>query len=95
VIATYGVSDVEYAMREKEFIYSLNRLNVSITRARAKTIVLLPRPLIEPPTSRSKTTGSQKGSPSCRDLFSTPRGTVSRRPTTSVTARPLTLREYR
>ena len=49
VIATYGVSDVEYAMREKEFIYSLNRLNVSITRARAKTIVLLPRPLIEPP----------------------------------------------
>jgi len=49
VIATYGVSDVEYAMGEKEFIYSLNRLNVSITRARAKTIVLLPRPLIEPP----------------------------------------------
>ena len=36
-------------MREKEFIYSLNRLNVSITRARAKTIVFLPRPLIEPP----------------------------------------------
>jgi DNA replication ATP-dependent helicase Dna2 len=49
VIATYGVSDVEYAMNEKEFIYSLNRLNVSITRARAKTIVLLPRPLIQPP----------------------------------------------
>jgi hypothetical protein len=49
VIATYGVSDVEYAMGEKEFIYSLNRLNVSITRARAKTIVFLPRPLIEPP----------------------------------------------
>jgi hypothetical protein len=49
VIATYGVSDVEYAMNEKEFIYSLNRLNVAITRARAKTIVFLPRPLIEPP----------------------------------------------
>jgi DNA replication ATP-dependent helicase Dna2 len=49
VIATYGVSDVEYAMREKEFIYSLNRLNVAITRARAKTVLLLPRPLIEPP----------------------------------------------
>jgi DNA replication ATP-dependent helicase Dna2 len=49
VIATYGVSDVEYAMNEKEFIYSLNRLNVSITRARAKTIVFLPKPLIEPP----------------------------------------------
>jgi hypothetical protein len=49
VIASYGVSDVEYAMREAAFIYSLNRLNVSITRARAKTIVFLPRPLIEPP----------------------------------------------
>ena len=49
MIATYGVSDVEYAMGEKEFIYSLNRLNVAITRARAKTVVLLGRPLIEPP----------------------------------------------
>ena len=49
VIASYGVSDVEYAMQEANFIYSLNRLNVSITRARAKTIVFLPRPLIEPP----------------------------------------------
>src|SRR5439155_13206656 len=49
VIVSYGVSDVEYAMREQEFIYGLNRLNVSITRARAKTIVFLPRPLIEPP----------------------------------------------
>jgi superfamily I DNA and/or RNA helicase len=36
-------------MQEANFIYSLNRLNVSITRARAKTIVFLPRPLIEPP----------------------------------------------
>jgi hypothetical protein len=49
VIASYGVSDVEYAMQEANFIYSLNRLNVSITRARAKAIVFLPRPLIEPP----------------------------------------------
>jgi superfamily I DNA and/or RNA helicase len=49
VIVSYGVSDVEYAMQEAAFIYSLNRLNVSITRARAKTIVFLPRPLIEPP----------------------------------------------
>ncbi|MGP0066623.1 MAG: AAA domain-containing protein [Isosphaeraceae bacterium] len=49
VIVSYGVSDVEHALNEKEFIYSLNRLNVSITRARTKTIVFLPRPLIEPP----------------------------------------------
>ena len=49
VVTSYGVSDVEFAMNEKEFIYSLNRLNVSITRARAKSVVFLPRPLIEPP----------------------------------------------
>ncbi len=49
MITSYGVADVEYAMGEKEFIYSLNRLNVSITRARAKTIVFLSRALIEPP----------------------------------------------
>jgi hypothetical protein len=49
VITSYGVSDVEYALGEREFIYSLNRLNVAITRARAKSIVFLPRPLIEPP----------------------------------------------
>jgi hypothetical protein len=49
VIVSYGVSDIESAMNEKEFIYSLNRLNVSITRARTKAIVFLPRPLIEPP----------------------------------------------
>jgi DNA replication ATP-dependent helicase/nuclease Dna2 len=51
VIVSYGVSDVEYAMSEQEFIYSLNRLNVSITRARAKTIVFLPLPLLEPPVA--------------------------------------------
>lgn len=49
VIVSYGVSDAEYAMNEKDFIYSLNRLNVAITRARAKTIVFLPHPLINPP----------------------------------------------
>lgn len=49
VIVSYGVSDVESALNEKEFIYSLNRLNVSITRARSKAIVFLPRPLVEPP----------------------------------------------
>lgn len=51
VIVSYGVSDVEYAVGEKEFIYSLNRLNVAITRARSKTIVFLPRPLLEPPVA--------------------------------------------
>jgi len=48
VIVSYGVSDHETALREAEFIYSRNRLNVSVTRARSKCIVFLPRPLLEP-----------------------------------------------
>lgn len=48
VIASYGVSDAETALAEADFIYSLNRLNVSITRARSKCVVFLPRPLLEP-----------------------------------------------
>ncbi|HET8686591.1 MAG TPA: C-terminal helicase domain-containing protein, partial [Methanosarcina sp.] len=48
VIVSYGVSDTDTAMNEAEFIYSLNRLNVSITRAKSKCIVFLPRPLLEP-----------------------------------------------
>jgi hypothetical protein len=49
VVVSYGVADPEFALGEKEFIYSLNRLNVAITRARAKSIVLLSQTLIEPP----------------------------------------------
>lgn len=48
VIVSYGVSDPETALSEGEFIYSLNRLNVSVTRARAKSVIFLPRPLLEP-----------------------------------------------
>lgn len=49
VVISYGVSDVEYALGEREFIYSRNRLNVAITRARKKSIVFLSRRLLEPP----------------------------------------------
>jgi superfamily I DNA and/or RNA helicase len=49
VAVSDGVSDAEYALGEREFIYSLNRLNVAVTRAKAKTVVFLPRPLVEPP----------------------------------------------
>ena len=49
VVISYGVSDVEYALGEREFIYSLNRLNVAITRAKRKSIVFLSRRLLEPP----------------------------------------------
>ncbi|MGE0085994.1 MAG: AAA domain-containing protein [Desulfococcaceae bacterium] len=48
VIVSYGVSDAETALSEAEFIYSLNRLNVSVTRAKAKCIVFISRPLLEP-----------------------------------------------
>jgi len=48
VLVSYGVADPEYAMQEGEFIYSLNRLNVAITRARRKCVVFLPRPLLTP-----------------------------------------------
>jgi DNA replication ATP-dependent helicase Dna2 len=48
VIVSYGVSDTETALQEASFIYSLNRLNVAITRAQAKCIVFLPRPLLQP-----------------------------------------------
>ena len=49
VIISYGVADVEYALREKEFIYQLNRLNVSITRGRSKAALFVSRSLLEPP----------------------------------------------
>jgi DNA replication ATP-dependent helicase Dna2 len=47
VIVSYGVTDAEAAQQEKEFIYSLNRLNVAVTRARTKCVVCLPAPLLE------------------------------------------------
>src|SRR5207244_7440613 len=47
VIVSYGVADPEFALREAEFIYGLNRLNVAITRARTKCVVCLPRPLLD------------------------------------------------
>jgi superfamily I DNA and/or RNA helicase len=47
VIVSYGVADPEFALREAEFIYGLNRLNVSATRGRTKTVLCLPLPLLE------------------------------------------------
>ena len=48
VLVSYGVSDAETAAQEAAFIYSLPRLNVSVSRARAKCVVFLPRALLEP-----------------------------------------------
>ena len=47
LIFSYGVADPEFAMQEADSIYSLNRLNVAITRASMKCIVCLPRPLLD------------------------------------------------
>jgi superfamily I DNA and/or RNA helicase len=47
VLVSYGVADPEFALREAEFIYGLNRLNVAVTRARCKSVLCLPRPLLE------------------------------------------------
>ncbi len=47
VLVSYGVSDVETALAEASFIYSLNRLNVAVTRGRSKCVVCLPRPLLK------------------------------------------------
>jgi len=47
VIVSYGVHDLETAIAEADFIYSLNRLNVSVTRAQAKCVICLSRPLLQ------------------------------------------------
>jgi hypothetical protein len=49
VLVSYGVSDPETATGEAEFIYSLQRLNVAVTRARSKSVLFVPAPLFEPP----------------------------------------------
>jgi hypothetical protein len=47
VVVSYGVADPEFALKEAEFIYGLNRLNVAMTRGRTKSVLCLPRPLLE------------------------------------------------
>jgi hypothetical protein len=47
VVASYTVSDPEFALAEAEFIFSIERLNVTITRARTKLIFLISRRLLD------------------------------------------------
>jgi hypothetical protein len=47
VILSYVVADAEFALAESEFIFSSERLNVAITRARRKLIVLISRRLLD------------------------------------------------
>jgi hypothetical protein len=47
VILSYCVSDPEFALAEGDFIFSSERLNVAVTRARSKLVMLISRRLLE------------------------------------------------
>ena len=47
MIASFGLGDADQIAAEEEFIYSLNRFNVTASRAQAKFIALLSRPLVD------------------------------------------------
>jgi hypothetical protein len=47
IVLSYVVADAEFALAEAEFIFSPERLNVAITRARRKLIVLISRRLLD------------------------------------------------
>jgi hypothetical protein len=47
IIASYTVSDDEFALAEADFIFSAERFNVMITRARTKLILIISRRLFE------------------------------------------------
>lgn len=47
VVASFGLGDPDVIRTEDEFLYNLNRFNVLTSRARAKVIVLVTRPLLE------------------------------------------------
>ena len=49
MIVSYGVADADVAMAEDEFIYDRNRLNVALSRARSKAILIVSKPLLDPP----------------------------------------------
>jgi hypothetical protein len=47
IVVSYTVADAEFALAEAEFIFSPERLNVTVTRARGKLIVIISRRLLE------------------------------------------------
>lgn len=47
LIASYTVSDSEFAIAEAEFIFSLERFNVTITRAKTKLVLIISRRLLD------------------------------------------------
>ena len=47
IILSYCVADAEFALAEADFIFAPERLNVAVTRARTKLIVIISRRLLE------------------------------------------------
>src|SRR5690606_28268523 len=47
MIASFGLGDVDQIAAEEEFLYSLNRFNVTASRAQAKFIAIVSRQLID------------------------------------------------
>ena len=68
VFVSYGVADPEYAALEADFIYNRNRLNVAITRARAKSVVFFARPLLDASPEILDAPGVVEGLAYMRDL---------------------------
>lgn len=68
VIISYGVSDPEVAMTEGEFIFDRNRLNVALSRARTKAILVFSKPLLEAPPRIVDSPHAAKGYVYLRDV---------------------------
>ena len=79
VLISYGVADPEYAAREADFIYGRNRLNVAITRARAKSVVFLAQPLLDASPEVLDAPGVVEGLAYMRDLVQLARANGRRR----------------
>ena len=47
MIASFGLGDADQIAAEEQFIYSLNRFNVTASRAQAKFVALISRPLVD------------------------------------------------
>ena len=47
ILASFGLGDADQIASEEEFLYSLNRFNVTVSRARSKFVAVLSRPLID------------------------------------------------
>ncbi|QPC42723.1 ATP-binding protein [Kaustia mangrovi] len=47
ILASFGLGDADQIASEEEFLYSLNRFNVTVSRARSKFVAVLSRALVD------------------------------------------------